>query len=155
MLSLRWGNFCEREFEEEELTKKFPARGASTKPPKKNLILIVDDDPAMRVVLKSIADAKGFATLEAANGQEAIALALSEKPSLVLLDLQMPVLNGLEAVRQMKQDPESKDIPVIAITGVEAPDAALAAGCCECLSKPLDIEMLKKLLDWFSLGLRP
>lgn len=137
------------------MTKKFPAREASTKPPKKNVILIVDDDPDMRIVLKSIVDAKGFITVEAANGQEAIALALTEKPSLVLLDLQMPVLDGLEAVRQMKQDPESKDIPVIAISGVVSPDAALAAGCCECLSKPLDIEMFKKLLDWFSLGLRP
>ena len=101
-------------------------------------VLLVDDDPKMRALLRlSMGD--HFALLEANNGQEGLDACRAEKPSLVLLDLMMPVMDGLEACRQLKQDPATRDIIVIMLTARDSRDdvrQAKEAGADDYITKP-------------------
>lgn len=80
-------------------------------------ILISDDDKSMRDIIKFLYAAYDFKLIEAVNGQEAVEMARTYKPHLILLDLEMPVLNGFEAAAILKNDEAVKDIPIIIITG--------------------------------------
>jgi two-component system, cell cycle response regulator DivK len=81
-------------------------------------ILLADDHEDNRVALLTILERRGYRTLGAGNGQEAVDLALEHVPDLVLMDLAMPVLNGVEAMKQIKADPRTGDVPVIALTAM-------------------------------------
>lgn len=104
-------------------------------------ILIVDDIPTNRIVLKvKLAEAR-YGSIQAATGAEAIALAQSEQPDLVLLDVMLPDMGGIAVCRALKADPATRDIPVVVVTALRA-DAgrieALEAGAEEVFSKPVD-----------------
>jgi len=77
------------------------------------LILVADDDEKLRGILRMKLEASGFEVIEAGNGEEAIAASLKTLPSLVVMDVRMPVLSGTEAVLKMKQDPKLQSIPVL------------------------------------------
>lgn len=83
----------------------------------KPCILIVDDDSNIRDLIKSFYDEYDFEMIEAVNGQEAVDMARACTPDLILLDIQMPVLNGYEAAAIIKNDEAVKDIPILVITG--------------------------------------
>ena len=85
-------------------------------------ILIVEDDALISQMYHKIFDFEKFAVSMAANGQEGLALAVQEKPAIILLDVMMPELNGAEVLDKLKASPETKDIPVIMLTNLDDPD---------------------------------
>lgn len=109
------------------------------------LILLVEDNEANISSISSYLKAKGYRLIIAENGQDAITLAQSEKPHLILMDIQMPHLNGLDAIAQIRQNQESADIPIIALTALATSyDRAkcLEVGANEYLTKPLKMKEL-------------
>ena len=107
-------------------------------------ILIVEDDPSNRMLLRDVLQHDGYETLEAANGEDALQLALAHVPDLILMDIQMPVMDGTTAVRKLKQDPRTNRIPVIALTALAMDgdeDTAFEAGYNGYITKPIDIHL--------------
>jgi two-component system, cell cycle response regulator DivK len=108
-------------------------------------ILIVEDNEEGSQSLSRWLQGKGFEVVMARDGQEGVAVAQSEKPDLVLMDMNMPVLDGWEATQQIKAFPETKDLPVIALSALglaQDRDRALKAGCVDFFSKPVDFPEL-------------
>ncbi len=108
-------------------------------------ILLVEDNELNRDMLARRLIRRGFAVLPAANGLEAITSALRERPDLVLMDLSLPVLDGWEATRRLKQAPATAGIPILALTAhVSSTDRAraLEAGCTDLDTKPIDLPRL-------------
>jgi len=109
-------------------------------------ILIVEDQEDLRGVLRDLFTSSGFNVIEAADGATGIARAKSNRPDIILMDIQMPVIDGYEATRQIKADPTLAQIPVVAVSsfamkGDEA--KARAAGCDHYVTKPYSpIELL-------------
>jgi CheY-like chemotaxis protein len=117
----------------------------------KALVLVVDDDPDTREAMTELLQIQGFAVLAAGNGREALELLKVENPSVVLLDLMMPVISGWEFLRYRKAQPELAKIPVIVTSAViDRAAGAHAEGADEILLKPVDIEKLLKLVKRFS-----
>lgn len=109
------------------------------------LILIVDDNDLTRILLKDILEAHGHTVITAVDGKEALELASRDKPALITMDLQLPVLSGLEATRALKANPATASIPVIAITAAAMKgeeEEARQAGCDDYISKPFDIDAM-------------
>jgi len=103
------------------------------------LVLVVDDMPDNREMYIEYLAFVGFRTAGASDGEQAIEAALKHRPSLILMDLSLPGLDGWEATKWLKADPRTRDIPVLAITGhVEASlrAKALAVGCDLVIAKP-------------------
>ncbi|WP_190303401.1 ATP-binding protein [Pseudanabaena sp. UWO311] len=109
------------------------------------LILVVDDDDVNSMTVSSYLKAKGYRILLAKDGQEAIALTKAHKPDLILMDIQMPVMDGLEATRQIRLDPNLVDIPIIALTALAMAgdrEECLSVGANEYLTKPVKLKEL-------------
>jgi len=110
----------------------------------KKKILIVDDNTRVnKLVQMSLKDS--YETISAKNGEEAVGLAVMEVPDLILMDLMMYEMNGLEAIRLIRQNPKTRSIPIIAITAglsdtIE--DECLSIGCDDYLAKPFTYEQL-------------
>ncbi|MBI4445118.1 MAG: response regulator [Acidobacteria bacterium] len=113
------------------------------------VVLIVEDDADSRSLLKAIVESSGMQAVEACNGVEAIEVASRLNPSLILIDLCLPEMDGLEATRRIRQSQSLRRIPIIAVTATNRDRDALAAGCNECLRKPIDVELFQKILTWF------
>jgi CheY-like chemotaxis protein len=110
-------------------------------------ILIVDDNRASRDLLRAILKSVCSDIVEAKNGQEALDLIQQDRPDLVLLDIDMPVLDGLSAVRKIRQDPSLADLPVVAVTSFAMEgdrDKGLAAGFTMYLTKPVRAATLRQ-----------
>jgi two-component system, cell cycle response regulator DivK len=102
-------------------------------------ILIVEDQEDNRQILRDLLGSVGFEIVEAGNGQEALEVAAAEHPDLVLMDIQMPLMDGYEATRRFKNDPALRAIPVIVVTSYALSgdeDKAKAAGCDGYVTKP-------------------
>lgn len=117
------------------------------------LILIAEDNEANIMTLSSYLLAKGYRIVLAKNGEEAIAIALSARPDLILMDVQMPLMDGLEAIRRIRQITSLANVPIIALTALAMAtdqDRCLAAGANEYLPKPIKLKelvaMIKKIL---------
>jgi len=103
-------------------------------------ILLVDDYRVIRELLKIYLSASQSTVLEASNGEEALVMIRQHHPDLVIADMQMPKVSGLQLCEQMKADPLLEQIPVVILTGTLDPrtiDACRAAGACEVLQKPI------------------
>lgn len=114
---------------------------------RKSRVLIAEDNPETASLLTRILDRYGFLTMVAVNGYEALATARREKPGLILLDLRMPGMDGYEALVRLKQDVETRDIPIIAMSAHAADysserEKLLSLGAVEFLSKPFSVEQL-------------
>ena len=106
------------------------------------IAMIVDDNDANRKLARDLLSAGGFQTLEAASGAEAIALTLARAPDIVLMDLRLPDMNGMEAARMLKGDMRTARIPVVALSALplEGNDDWLeAAGFAGWLEKPIHV----------------
>ena len=92
------------------------SEGDSAREVGRGLVLVVDDSPTDQHVLKNILEKAGFNVETASNGEEALSKAKGLRPDLILMDVVMPVLNGFQATRKLRQDAETSDIPVIMVT---------------------------------------
>ncbi len=112
-------------------------------------ILYVEDNDDNVFMLKPRLERKGYTVIIAVDGEAGIALAQREKPDLILMDLELPGIDGWEATRQLKNLPETSSIPVIAVSAHAMSgdrERALAAGCDEFEAKPVTMpELLKKI----------
>ena len=108
-------------------------------------ILIVDDNPSNTKLLAFLLASKGYEIRTAANADEALATLAEWKPRLILMDIQLPGMDGLTLTRQLKADPATADIPIIAATAYAMKgdeERARAAGCDGYLTKPIDTRQL-------------
>jgi len=106
-----------------------------------HIVLLVDDYPDALDAWQLYLGAEGFTVLTAPDGESALAEAARSRPSVIVLDLELPTLSGFEVAVRLKQAPETKSIPLIAATGYSAPkqlDLARAAGFAAILVKPVD-----------------
>jgi two-component system cell cycle response regulator DivK len=105
-------------------------------------VLIVEDHPDMRDLLDLIVERMGYVPVSAKQGEEGVEKAIAEKPNLILLDMMMPIMDGQEVARRLRANPETKQIPILAITALfRSPDlnACLLAGCNGYIVKPFSI----------------
>jgi len=103
-------------------------------------VLVVDDELPVRDVLTDFLSGEGYEVILASNGEEALALAKKEDPQVILLDIGMPVINGLEVCKRLKADQHMKFIPVIIITGqAHSKEEAIEVGADDFINKPFDL----------------
>jgi CheY-like chemotaxis protein len=120
-------------------------------------ILVVDDNATNRRVCRALLAGEGCRIAEAANGVEALAAVRTEAPDLILMDVQMPVMDGLEALRRLLADPGTRAIPVVALTAYAMKgdrEHLLQAGFADYLSKPVDIDRFLAVVRRFAAGAR-
>src|SRR5262249_25002197 len=111
-------------------------------------ILLVDDEPQFREMMSEYLGMKGFDVLEAASGEDALAQLPDVQPDLVLLDLMMPGISGIETLRRIKSHrPETCVIMVTAVEDLDTARSALAAGAADYVSKPFTFQYLDSVLD--------
>jgi len=112
-------------------------------------ILIIEDQEDNRAIMRDVLSTAGYALIEAVDGQQGVKLARSERPDLILMDIQLPLLDGYEATRQIRATDELKSVPIIAVTsyalsGDEA--KSREAGCDSYVAKPFSPrELLAKV----------
>jgi two-component system cell cycle response regulator DivK len=118
-----------------------------------SLVLIVEDNEKNMKLARDVLQAKGYATLEAVTGEDGVRLAKEKKPDLVLMDIQLPGINGIEAFRQIRGDPNTARIPVVALTASVTPtdrSQITAAGFDAFIGKPISlkefVETVKRLV---------
>jgi len=110
-------------------------------------ILVVEDDAGLQDVLQGIIEMRGFVAAAAFNGAEALALLDQVQPRLILLDLNMPVMNGWEFLAAFRQRADCPGIPVVVLSAFGSYLAARGAGANDYLSKPFEIHALLGLID--------
>lgn len=121
----------------------------------KKVVLLVDDDPLILQTYQTEFELSGFEVIKASDGQNAIRMAKENKPSVILLDILMPVMSGLEVLKKLKEDSEISEIPVFTLTNIgqeEAIQEALDSGAADFILKyrfsPAEVvEKVKKVLD--------
>jgi len=113
-------------------------------------VLIAEDSRDTRIMLKRAFELKGYSVIEAEDGNEALEVVNETRPSLIVIDLNMPVVDGLEAIREIRRlETPGEHVPIVAITAFDVygmKEAALETGCNSYLSKPLDMEELDRAL---------
>ena len=113
-------------------------------------ILLVEDNELNRDMLSRRLERRGFQVLIAVDGAQGIAMAQSEAPDLVLMDMSLPVVDGWEATRRLKAAPETRSVPIIALTShamVGDRDKAIDAGCDDYDTKPIELPRLLEKID--------
>lgn len=115
-------------------------------------ILIAEDHPDSREALRALLEACGYAVELASDGQQAVQRAVQSRPDLILMDIMMPGVDGLEATRQLRAKAEFRSVPILALTAMQgARQQALEAGCSDCIHKPLDLaRFFGKLQHWLA-----
>ena len=127
--------------------KQSPREGQSAEP--KFLILVVDDSPDNVAVISLDLQQQGYRVVTASNGEEAVALATQMMPNLILMDINLPTLDGLGATRRIRETEPLRDVPIVAITafGTEGfQRAAYDAGVSGYLTKPIDFDRMHQLI---------
>jgi two-component system, cell cycle response regulator DivK len=112
-------------------------------------ILVVEDQEDLRAILRDFLTASGYTVIEATDGAESVAKAASERPDLVLMDIQLPVLDGYDATRQIKALPGLATIPIIAVSSFAMKgdeEKARASGCDDYVTKPYSTVDLLRLV---------
>jgi len=113
-------------------------------------ILVADDNAAGRELMRTLLQMEDYVVYEARDGNEAVEMARRLRPDVVLMDVHMPVLDGIEATRLLREDPLTRSIPVIVLTASATPDErrlAVRAGCVGYLFKPVDMVRFPGQLD--------
>jgi len=112
-----------------------------------SLVLIIEDNEKNMKLARDVLQVKGYETVEAVTGEEGVKLALQRRPDLVLMDIQLPGINGIDAFRQIRADPKTAHIPIVALTASVTPtdrSQITAAGFDAFIGKPIN---LKEFLD--------
>lgn len=118
----------------------------------KKKILIVEDNDLNLKLFRDLLGAHGYETLETKDGMEVLAIATRERPDLILMDIQLPEISGLDITRQLKADEKVRGIPVIAVTAFAMKDdeeMILSAGCEAYMSKPISIPVFISTVQKF------
>ena len=103
-------------------------------------VLIVEDNPDSRDALRALLEAYGFRVIAAENGEQGVHQAVLSHPDIILMDIMMPVMDGLEATRRLRQTSGFESIPIVALTAMAgSKELAMGAGCSGYLTKPIDI----------------
>lgn len=110
-------------------------------------VMLVDDDPQLRHVVSMFFELEGYNVVEAKDGREAITMLAEYIPDVILLDLVMPEVSGLEVCRHVRTDRRLKDIPVVVFTAAEVQEEELrAAGADRFITKPYSLEGLRRVV---------
>ena len=112
-------------------------------------LLLVEDTEDNRFMMRRLLEMEGYRVVEARNGEEAVKVAKDEKPALILMDLSLPIIDGLAATKLIRRIPEFKDVPIIAVSAHDTADfqqEALTAGCNSYITKPIDFGELENLI---------
>lgn len=122
--------------------------------PSQPTILIAEDHPDSRDALRTLLEAFGYHVVVARNGREAVECALEHQPELVLMDVMMPEVDGLEATRRLRARPDFAQVPILALTAMEgAAKLSKEAGCDACIPKPINIrDFLERVREWLERG---
>ena len=121
----------------------------------KKQFLVVEDFEDSRFMMRRLLEMAGFGVLEASDGEEAVQIAVAERPVLILMDLSLPKLDGLAATRKIRQKKGLKRVPIVAVSAHDSPETraeALDAGCNEYVTKPIDFDRLRDLVQRFLPG---
>jgi two-component system phosphate regulon response regulator PhoB len=116
-------------------------------------VLVVEDNDETLFLLRTVLTRKGYRVVEAWDGKQAIEVAEAEAVDLILLDLQLPRVNGLGVIHRLRQNPRLENVPVVIITGQDPEkyrNPAIAEGCDDFLLKPIDFDRLDALLDYYA-----
>jgi two-component system cell cycle response regulator DivK len=117
-------------------------------------ILVVEDREDNMQILRDMLTSADYETVEALNGEEALAAVAKQRPDLILMDIQLPIMDGYEATRRIKADPALRAIPIIAVTSFALSgdeDKARAAGCDDFVAKPFSPrQLLAKIRQYLS-----
>jgi CheY-like chemotaxis protein len=112
-------------------------------------VLLVEDTEDNRFMMKRLLEMSGYHVVEATNGEEAVKLAETENPALILMDLSLPMIDGLAATRLIRKLPNLQKTPIIAVSAHDTSDflaEALGAGCNSYITKPIDFNELEQLI---------
>ena len=112
-------------------------------------VLLVEDTEDNRFMMRRLLEMTGYRVVEAMNGEEAVKLAQSESPHLILMDLSLPVIDGLAATRLIRRLPNAESTPIIAVSAHDTSDfqsEAIEAGCKTYVTKPIDFNELEQLI---------
>lgn len=117
-------------------------------------VLIAEDHEDSRDALRTLLEAFGYRVHVATNGREAVERALATQPDLILMDMMMPEVDGLQATRTLRATPGFRQVPIVAVTAMEgARDQVKAAGCDDIVAKPLDVRLfLERVRVWTGAG---
>jgi len=113
-------------------------------------IMVVEDYDDTRMLLKQGLEMLGYSVLEASNGQEAVDIADRERPDLILMDLDLPILDGIAATQQIRQQQHMDSVPIVAVTAYPLSYSrvkAFAKGCNEYMPKPIDMSELARVVN--------
>ncbi len=117
-----------------------------------NKILLVEDNEMNRDMLSRRLKRKGYEVISATDGARGISMAQTEEPDLILMDISLPIMDGLQATRQLKSDPNTRTIPVIALTAHAMAgdrEKCLDAGCDDYATKPVEFPQLLAKIESF------
>lgn len=112
-------------------------------------VLLVEDTEDNRFMMRRLLEMAGYRVVEAMNGEDAVKLARKEKPDLILMDLSLPLIDGLAATRLIRKLPEFHTTPIIAVSAHDTSDfqqEAFEAGCNRYITKPIDFNELEELI---------
>ena len=112
-------------------------------------VLLVEDTEDNRFMMRRLLEMSGYQVVEATNGEEAVKVARNESPRLILMDLSLPVIDGLAATRLIRKLPDCQKTPIIAVSAHDSSDFqldALNAGCNSYITKPIDFNELEELI---------
>jgi CheY-like chemotaxis protein len=112
-------------------------------------VLLVEDTEDNRFMMRRLLEMAGYRVVEATNGEEAVKVARTESPRLILMDLSLPVIDGLAATRLIRKLPDFQKTPIIAVSAHDTSDFqmdALNAGCNSYITKPIDFNELEELI---------
>ena len=112
-------------------------------------VLLVEDTEDNRFMMRRLLEMAGYRVIEAMNGEEAVKLAKTGSPQLILMDLSLPVIDGLAATRLIRKLPEFESVPIIAVSAHDTSDfqsEAMEAGCNSYVTKPIDFNELEEMI---------
>lgn len=113
-------------------------------------VLVADDYDDARLMMRQVLEGRGYRVVEALTGIEAVKLAGREHPDLILMDINLPLIDGVNATRRIREIEEMSNVPIVAVSAYDSTDlrdSALTAGCVEYLLKPFDAAQLKSLVN--------
>jgi len=116
----------------------------------KPVILVVEDNERNRKLVRTVLEFRGYDVIECEDGEPSLELARRHRPVLILMDIQLPTMNGVEALRRLRADPDTAAIPVMAVTASVTPserERVVSAGFNAYVSKPIDVATFGPMID--------